>query len=212
MLLALKLITIALDMSAKTPVSRIDPGKLLFGSYRGRLLGLLFMQPDRAFHLREIERSTGVPSGPAHRELKNLAAAGLLSSERVGNQVRYRANPASPIFAEVQGIVRKTVGLADVLREALGPLASRIHKAFLFGSIARGDHGPRSDVDLMVVGEAAYEDVIGAVFPLAERLGREVNPVVLTRDEFESRVQDAGFTQRVMSGPRIPLFGGMDDA
>jgi len=198
-------------MSASTPNPRIDPAKLLFGNYRGRLLGLLYMQPDRGFHLREIERSTGVPSGPAHRELKSMTAAGLVSSERIGNQVRYRANPACPIFAELQGIVRKTVGLADTLRGALQPLAPRIEQAFVFGSIARGDHGPRSDVDLMVVGETTYEEVIGAVLPLLDRLGREVNPVVMTEDEFRSRAEDAGFIKRVLDGPRIPLLGSEND-
>jgi predicted nucleotidyltransferase len=191
---------------------RQDPAKVLFGADHRRLLGLLFMRPGESFHIREIARLTGADAGNAHRALRRLEQAGLVKSSRIGNQRRYEANPDSPIFGELQGIVRKTMGLADVLREALSPLRARIEQAFVFGSIARGDSGPRSDVDLMVVGDASFGDVIDAIHPVHERLGREVNPIVMSGEEFRSRAKDPGFIARVLSGPRIALLGGPDDA
>jgi predicted nucleotidyltransferase len=193
-------------MTTRAP-RRLDPAKVLFGADHRRLLGLLLMRPEQSFHVREIARLSGVDAGNAHRALRRLEQAGLLTASRSGNQVRYQTNSASPIFLELQGIMRKTVGLGDMLREALAPLASRIERAFVFGSVARGEEGPRSDVDLMVVGDVAFDDVAGAVYPLHERLGREVNPVVLTPKEFRSRVKDKGFVARVMCGPRITLYG-----
>jgi predicted nucleotidyltransferase len=191
---------------------RHDPAKVLFGADHRRLLGLLYMRPDESFHVREIARLTGADAGNAHRALRKLEQAGLVRAQRSGNQRRYQANPENPIFAELQGIVRKTMGLADVLRDALSPLASRIEQAFVFGSIARGEQGPRSDVDLMVVGDVTYEDVIGAVYPLHESLDREINPIVMTPGEFRERARDPGFIQRVLSGPRIDLLGSTHDA
>jgi predicted nucleotidyltransferase len=185
---------------------------MLFGADHLRLLGLLFMRPDESFHVREIARLTGADAGNAHRVLRRFEQAGLVSATRSGNQRRYRANRDSPIFGELQGIVRKTAGLADVLRDALEPLAPRIERAFVFGSIARGEPGPRSDVDVMIVGDATYDDVIGALYPLQERLGREVNPIVLTTDEFRERQRNAGFVKRVMDGPQIALIGADNDA
>ncbi len=193
-------------------IRTLDPAKVLFGADHRRLLGLLFMRPDESFHVREIARLTGVDAGNAHRALRHFEGAGLVKAARSGNQHRYHANRESPIFVELQGIVVKTAGLADVLRDALAPIARGIEQAFVFGSIARGEAGPRSDVDLMVVGKVTFAEVVDAVYPLNERLAREINPIVMQAKEFRSRAKDAGFIARVLSGPRIMLFGAGDVA
>lgn len=188
-----------------------EPSALLFAAYHRKLLGLLFMRPEQAFHSREIARFTGVPAGSAHRELKRMERAGLINSTRVGNQVRYQANRACPIFEELQSIVRKTSGLGDVLRDALAPLADRIEVAFVFGSVAKGEEGPKSDIDLMVIGEVEFAQVVAAMYPYHTRLGREVNPVVMTMADFRKRLAEGqGFASRVMAGPKLVLMGAFD--
>lgn len=184
----------------------------LFTTTQRRVLGALYGQPQRSFTVSELIASTGAGSGAVQRELAKLTASSLLTLHPIGNQKHYRANPASPIHAELVGIMHKTVGLADVLRKALDLLAPQIHQAFVFGSIARGEAGPSSDIDLMVVGDVAFADVVEAVYPLHERLGREVNPVVLTSKEFRARAKDPGFIARVVKSPRIMLIGAADDA
>ncbi|MGE4073690.1 MAG: nucleotidyltransferase domain-containing protein [Lysobacterales bacterium] len=192
--------------------SPTTPAALLFAAYHLRLLAVLLMRPDQSFHLRELERLAGVSAGTAHRELKRMETAGLVHSRRIGNQVHYQAQRDCPIFAELQSILRKSVGLADVLREALAPLAEQIELAFVFGSVAKGEEGPGSDIDLLIVGEVSFADVVGALFPCHERLGREVNPLVMRRQEFEQRRQDEGFVARVLRDPILPLIGAIDDA
>lgn len=184
----------------------------LFTTTQQRVLGALYGQPQRSFTVSELIASTGAGSGAVQRELAKLVASGLLTVRPIGNQKHYQANPAAPIHAELVGIMQKTVGLADILRDALDPLVPRIEQAFVFGSLARGEAGPRSDVDLMIVGDASFAEVVEAVYPLHERLGREVNPVVLTAKEFRARAKDPGFITRVVSGPRIMLIGIADDA
>jgi predicted nucleotidyltransferase len=198
--------------TVRKPTSPSDPTALLFGEDVRRLLGLLLMRPDQDFYVREISRVTGVDVGNTHRTLKRLEQAGLVAGARSGNQVRYKANRASPIFPELQGIVRKTVGLADILREALQPLASRIEFAFVFGSVARGEEGPGSDIDLMVVGDASFDEVVGTLFPLHERLGREVNAVVMKRAEFRRRTKESSFVARVIKGQKLMLLGSLDES
>ncbi len=194
-------------MTTRRKSRRISPAHVLFGGDHRRLLGLLLMRPDETFYVREIARLSSVDAGNAHRALRQLEQAGIVTATRAGNQVRYQADRESPIYVELQGIVRKTVGLADVLRDALAPLAPRIQRAFVFGSVARGEEGPRSDVDLMVIGEVSFDDVVVALYPLYERLGREINSVVLTPAQYRKRLKDKGFVARVMSGPRIALIG-----
>src|SRR5690554_4030371 len=136
-----------------------QPLDLMFSTYRRGILAQVLLRPDEAFHVRELERMTGIPAGSLHRELKALFEAGLLSRSRQGNQLRYCANRSSPIFEELAGIFRKTAGLADVLREALKPLADRIAVAFVFGSMATGIQRTGSDVDIFIIGRVSLLDV-----------------------------------------------------
>lgn len=190
----------------------VRPVELMFSAYQRKVLALLLMRPEDGLHVREIARLTGVPPGSLHRELRTLTEAGLLLREPVGNQVRYSANRNCPIYPELAEIFRKTTGLADLLRKALAPLSKRIHSAFLFGSIARQAESSRSDVDLFVVGEVTFTEVVAAVSPLQERLGREINPVVMTSEQFRiARESDDRFVRRVLSEQRLVLMGGDDD-
>jgi|SRR5690242_3548171 len=184
----------------------------LFTTTQQRVLGALYGQPQRSFTVSELISSTGSGSGAVQRELAKLVASGLLTIQPVGNQKRYQANPAAPIHDELVGILQKTVGLAGPLRDALQPLSKKIVLAFVFGSVAKRSDTARSDIDLMVVGSVTFSEVIEAVHPLRERLGREVNPIVMQHREFRSRAKDPGFIARVLDGPRIMLFGETDDA
>ena len=186
--------------------------ELLFGAYRRKVLAFLLLRPEESFHVREIARLTGVPVGSLHRELKSLADVGLLAREPVGNQVRYRANRAHQIYAELAGIFAKTAGLADVLRDALMPLVGRMELAFVFGSLAQGKQRTLSDVDVFMIGDVAFADVVKALSATQARLGREVNPVVMTRREVRAKLKAGDrFVARVAREPKIFLMGSEDD-
>jgi predicted nucleotidyltransferase len=189
-----------------------DLASLLFGAYRREVLALLLLHPDASLHVREIARLTGKVPGTLLRELNQLADAGVLSRRAVGNQVHFQANPACPIYDELRSILKKTSGLADVLRQALEPLAGKVKAAFVYGSMARGDERAGSDVDLMVVGEARLSEVVQALAPAHEVLRREINPNVYRTAEFSEKLAEAEpFLQRVMQDRKIYLIGGEDD-
>ena len=189
-----------------------SPVEVLFGAYHRRILGLLLLRPEQSFYVREIARLADVPAGSLHRELKLFAESGLLLREPVGNQVRYRANQECPIFTELAGIFRKTEGLADVLRAALAPLAAEIDLAFIFGSVAQGKERMASDVDVLIIGSVSFTDVIKAFAPTHARLGREVNPVVMPKNDFlKKHAQGERFVARVMKEPKLFLTGTVND-
>jgi len=182
---------------------------VLFPGYRRQVLGLLLLKPDESLHGREIARRTGLPPGTLTRELKLLADVGLLTQEKRGNQMLYRANRSSPIFAELSGILRKTSGLGDVVAQALTSLTGEVDVAFIFGSVARGAESAGSDVDLLVVGSVDFGAVVEALYPAQQQLGREINPKVFSVPEWKSRVQQkASFTVDVLRKPKIFLIGG----
>jgi predicted nucleotidyltransferase len=185
--------------------------ELLFGTYRRQILGLLLLH-DAPLHVREIARLSGVPAGSLHRELRAMAEAGLLLRVRAGNQVHYRPNREHPIYPELAGIFRKTVGLADIVREALEPLKKQLRVAFIFGSIARGEETATSDVDVMLIGDVSLAQVVRVLAPLRERFGREVNPVVMARKDFIKKVgANDRFVSRILSEPKLFVIGGPDD-
>lgn len=184
----------------------------LLGQTRAAVLGTLLLHPEDSLHVHELARRTGASAGSLHRELRALAGLGVLIRQEVGRQVHYSANPASPVFAELAGLLRKTAGLADVLRDALAPLGKKVKLAFVFGSVAAGSEGPGSDVDLMVLGSATFADLARALAPLREALGREVNPTVMAPRDFTRKwASGDGFALSVAKGPRIWLMGGEDD-
>lgn len=181
----------------------------LFPRVRQRVLGILYGNPGRSFFTSEIMALAQSGRGAVQRELEDLASAGLLKVSAQGNQKHYQANEASPVFGELRNLVLKTFGLADVVRDALAPLADRIDAAFVFGSVARQEDTASSDIDVMVVSDSlGYADLFGALEPAAISLGRPVNPTVYTNAQLARRMkQDNAFVQRVLSQPRIWLIG-----
>ena len=185
----------------------------LFTGTQQRVLARLFGQPGRSYTVSELIQATAAGSGAVQRELARLSGSGLLTVEQIGNQKRYSANPDSPIHAELVAIVRKTFGLAAPLREALEPLAGRIHAAFVYGSVAAGKDTASSDIDLLLVSDTlAYPDLMTVLHSLAERLGREINPTIYTRADLRQRMASGNsFVTRVLQQPRLWLIGGDDD-
>ncbi len=138
---------------------------ILFPEYRRQVLGLLLLHPEMRCHVREIARLTKTTAGSLHRELSKLAKAGVLVREKSGNQVYYQANIAFPIFEELASILRKTSGLADVLVEALMPIAKKIEAAFIVGSVGRGSERAESDVDVLIIGEISFAEAVKHFIP-----------------------------------------------
>ena len=185
----------------------------LFSSTQQRVLGLIFGQPDRSFYATELIGLVVSGSGAVQRELARLEQSGLVTVKRVGTQKHYQANPDSPVFAELSGIVRKTVGLAAPLRQALAPFADQIVAAFVYGSIAKRQETSASDIDLLIVSDTLhFADLYAALEPVGTRLGRAINPTIYNRKQWARRVQgDSAFIKRVLEQPKLWVIG-TDDA
>ncbi|CAN7591564.1 nucleotidyltransferase domain-containing protein [Variovorax sp. LjRoot130] len=184
----------------------------LLGQTRSRVLAALLLHPEKALHVRELARLTGASAGSLHRELRGLSDAGLLLRSEVGRQVHYQANTQSPVFNDLAGLLRKTVGVADVLRDALFPLGESVSLAFVYGSMASGTESPRSDVDVMVLGSARFADVALALTEAQATLGREVNPTPMSVADFARKLKEGqSFAVNVAAGPKIWLKGKEND-
>lgn len=181
----------------------------LFSSTQQRVLALLFGQPGRSFYASEIIGLAGAGSGAVQRELARLAESGLVMVSRIGNQKHYQANAASPVFEELRGIVLKTFGLADVLRDALAPFEPQIQAAFVYGSVAKRQDTAHSDIDLMILSDnLGYADLFPILEQVGNQLGRPVNPTIHTPKDFARKAKTGNaFVVRVLEQPKIWLIG-----
>jgi predicted nucleotidyltransferase len=181
----------------------------LFTTTQQRVLQLLFGNAERTYFQQELIAQTGSGSGAIQRELARLVESGLVTMRRIGSQKHYQANRDAPIFEELRAIVMKTVGLIDPLRSALRPLAKRIDRALVYGSVAKGIVHAGSDIDLLVVADAlTLEELFAKLAPAEKRLGRSIHPTLYTVEEFARRKAGGNsFLRKVLSGEHIDLIG-----
>ena len=181
----------------------------LFSDSQSRVFRWLFGQPERSYHLNELRRLTGLGSASLQRELGKLAAAGLVRSEKVGNLRRFQVNTESPVYEELAGLTRKTLGAQPLLQEALTPMKQKLELAFIYGSIAKGMDTAKSDIDVMLVGnDLLLRDVLKLLLPAESQLGRKINPTLYTPAEYKRRrAQKDSFLNRVLAQPVMPLIG-----
>jgi uncharacterized protein len=193
-------------------MTTISPLAALMPEKRGKILTTTFMHPEKSWYLRELARTTKIDPSNLQRELEGLTSAGILERTVSGNRVYFKANEASPIFEELRGLVRKTAGVVDVLREVLLPFKKRIKLAFVYGSIASGTEGPDSDVDVFIVGNVALSEIVPILSHAEEQIGREINPVIMTLDEVQEKtLQHNNFLLQVSNGEKLPIIGEARD-
>lgn len=174
------------------------------------LLSLFFMQPDQRYYVRQIARELKRDISGIKRELDNLERSGLLTSEKVGNLRYYTANRAAPLFAEIKGIIDKTVGVAATLEEALKSVPG-IRGAFLYSTNSHAPGEGLGDIDLLIVGPVDLHEVNETITHLEAKLGRSINYTVFDEAEYERRRAEGDpFLTEILKGRRV-LFGGRDD-
>ncbi|HSS77161.1 MAG TPA: nucleotidyltransferase domain-containing protein [Thermoanaerobaculia bacterium] len=182
--------------------------QLLGSRLRAKALSWLLSHPGERFFVRQLAASLGEDSTNLSRELARLEGMGIVTGVREGHQKYFQADPESSIYPELRGLVAKTSGVSDLLREVLRPLSPRIEVAFVFGSIAAGKETAASDVDVLVIGSAHLKDLVEAFGPVQERLGREVNPTIYPVPEFREKItRGHHFLKGVLQGPKIFLIG-----
>lgn len=180
--------------------------------YRRKVLALLLLQPGRWLHMREISRLTNTTAGTMKKELDRLHGAGLLEKRRVGNQIQFTANRQHPVFQELSALLRKTIGLADVLTQVLVPVSDRITVAFVFGSVARSTDTADSDVDVMIIGRVDFGEAVNLLYEAQATLHREINPKVFGAEEWRAKLDaKSSFVLDVLSKPKIFLIGNQHD-
>jgi predicted nucleotidyltransferase len=157
---------------------------------QGRILAALLLGgQEEPLTISEVGRRARVPSSTAHRELDRLERYGLVTSQRFAQTRLVRPNERNPYLEDLRSLVTKAYGPAAVLGKLLARVEG-IEAAYVFGSWAArlaGEAGPPpGDVDLLVVGDLDVDALEAAVREAETTLGREVQPTVVSRSEWEA--------------------------
>lgn len=184
---------------------------MLFGSRaRSALLSTIYNKPNESFHVRELVRSVGMGSGVVQRELRNLTKLKLVRMDRKGNRCFYQANTENNLFPDLQSIMLKTSleAVPNVMKKALRTLKPRIRTAFVYGSVARHEAKPESDIDVMIVGDTTFDEVVPRLAKAEATLHREINPTIYSQQEFRARLVDGNhFLNTVMGDEKLFVIG-----
>jgi predicted nucleotidyltransferase len=183
----------------------------LFPAMRRAILATLLVRPEQEWYFRDLAKHLGVQPSSLTRELRGLSDAGILRRRKDGNRVYYQADPACPFLPELRGLMLKTAGLVDVLREALLPFETRIVFAFVYGSMASGRARADSDVDLLIVGRTGRFELAKALRSAEQRLTRPINTVLYKPEEFARKAADHHFIRSVLGREKLFVIGDEHD-
>lgn len=184
---------------------------LITSKTRVKILTVFLTHPDERFYYKNLISRLKVPPSGLQSELKRFEEIGLLKSQREANVRFYSINKSFPLYPELKGIIFKTTGLADYLRESLEKIGN-IETAFIYGSVARSLEDVKSDIDLMVIGDVDMDNLHAAVSSAEESLGREINFTTFDASEWQKRIaKKQSFVMDVIKNPKIFLIGNEDD-
>jgi predicted nucleotidyltransferase len=171
---------------------------------RRKIILLFVYNQEKEFYLSEIARHVKTSAGTAQRELNRLRRMDFISFKKRGNLSLYRLNRAFSLLAEIEAIIRKTVGIEVMLGDELRKVKG-VSFAFIFGSYAKGRLRSDSDIDLYVVGRPDEDDVYRAVRSVEDSVGREINYHIASEDEFARKARTDSFVKDVIVNPVMVL-------
>lgn len=184
--------------------------QILSSQVRAEIFRLLFSGDKSSIHLRELQRKSGLSIGTIQKEIAHLKNLDLVTSERDGNRLYYQANPDHPLYKEICGLVEKTSGVAEKIKDSLSSL-KEIECAFIFGSFAKGTVKSHSDIDLIVIGDIGLRTLSSKFRELTEQMQREINPHIYSRKTWKEKLKKRDhFIKSVMSEKKVFLIGDED--
>lgn len=189
----------------------MDIARLFKSKARKAIFQLYFTNPESLFYLRELERMLDIPVSIIRKELYRLKEEGVFLSEKKGNLVYFRLNTLYPLFDELKSIVRKTIGVEGLLKEAILKLKG-VKVAFIYGSFAKAKERAKSDVDLFLIGNIDEGQLIRQLNNMEKTIKREVNYTIFNQEEYKNKKKKKdSFVIDLLSNPKIMLVGSKDD-
>lgn len=172
------------------------------------VLAAILLEREKPWYMSDLAKRLGKTPSTIQRPLESLVTAGILKRFTEGNLVYFERNLDCPFLPELQSLLVKTVGLADILRDLLQIATQRISVAFVYGSIARNEEVSGSDVDLFIIGAATLVELTPILRKAEKQLGRPVNATIFSPEEFCDKLRrNNHFLRSVLAKEKIFVLG-----
>ncbi len=184
----------------------------LFPLVRQELLAVAFLSPDKWWYMTELADHLKTPLSSLQRELNSLSLSGVLERKQDGRRTYYKARKDSPVFDDLRELLLKTAGIVPALQSELSRFSGKIRWAAIYGSMARGEEGAQSDIDLLIVGDVATGDLLPVLRRVERRFRREVNVKRYSEREFRDKLRGGDhFLKSVVKGQVVSLTGSPNE-
>ncbi len=169
------------------------------------VLAYFFLHDDVRMYVNELARRLNLDDGNLSRKLRELERDGILASEQDGREKYYFLNKDFSLLEEYRGIILKTVGLENTLRQALRKIGG-LKEAYIFGSYATDEMDAASDIDLLVIGKHDTIEMQKKIASIQEDVDREINVINMTSSEYEKRQRTEPFVKSLAETKKIRLL------
>jgi hypothetical protein len=175
---------------------------------QGAMLAEVLLRPTQEFSLTDLADRAGAALSTVYDEANRLVTAGIFTERRVGRSRLVRASSSNPAVRPLTDLVAFTFGPFSVVGDAFRDVAN-VERVLLYGSWAErylGTSGPPPrDVDVLVIGHPKRAEVYAAADAAESRLGRAVNPVVVSAQRFEANAD--ALIRDIRASPVVEVLG-----
>lgn len=187
---------------------RKGPIDTIFTPVQQDIFEATFLAPEKWWYLSELAVAANRTVSSLQRDLNAFTAGGILETQRDAGRVFFRASKDSLLFAPLMEIVKRSLGIERQVGDAFEPLANKIEALFIYGSVARGEDGPQSDVDLMCIGSVRLSDAAKVLRSVEKRTRREINVICYSSKEFSEKLERGDhFLSSLRKEPKIFILG-----
>ena len=146
---------------------------LITSKTRLRLLIKFFLNIANKGYLNGLANEFGESTNSVRKELNNLSSAGYLEKYSENNKVVYKANASHPLFKIIQRIVKKHLGIEEIIETVLKRMGE-VKKIMILGDYAEGiDSG---HIEILIVGDKISKDYLKEIIPKIEKkINRKVS-------------------------------------
>lgn len=169
----------------------VQLNQLLKNEEQLKIIQYFIDHPTKEINQHEIRQKLKLAKGTIIKWLDFLVNNHIIRVKSIGLNKIYSLDNSSVIVRQLKttSILLKLLDLDKLSDDS---------EIYLYGSYARGEYSEDSDIDLLIIGKAAKNELISILDPLSKRLDKKISFQIFSSIEWSKMArQDPSFYERV---------------